>query len=393
MMGQYRGMGLTAGHKGREQKRRGGSLRVLACWITMGAVGAGAQQVAGAKPVATLGETSPVVESLPAAPVAQADSGQAEQAGQAGQAGQATGVIFGIVTDSDGALVEGARVVLSGAVEARTTVSDASGRFQFLAVVAGEFRLSVTAKGLAQGEIAGTLKPGGIYTAPAISLRVATANTEVNVSPETQYEIAEEEVKTEEKQRVLGIVPNYFVTYEKNPMPLAAKQKFSLGFHAALDPTHFLFAAGVAGAEQMSGTFSGFGPGPEGFGKRYGAALATSTTSEMLRGSVFPSIFRQDPRYYYKGTGTNWERTKYALESAVICKGDNGRTEANYSAILAGLTAGALSNFYYAPSDRHGAALTFESGVLSVAGVAFGHIMQEFVFRRFTTHAPLITQP
>jgi hypothetical protein len=363
-MGQKRDIRLTE-RRAVDLRRTGGlGFCVLACWMT---VGAGAQQVAA------LRAESSVVKSLPDAPVA--------------QAGEATGVIFGTVTDSDGAMVEGARVVLSGEGKVRSTVSDASGRFEFSGVVAGEFQITVTSKGLAKGEFVGTLKAGGIYTAPPISLRVEATNTEVNVSSETQYAIAEEEVKAEEKQRVLGIVPNYFVTYETNPAPLAAKQKFNLGLHVALDPTHFLFSAVAAGVEQAAGTFPGFGPGPAGYGKRYGAALATSTTSEMLRGAVFPSLFRQDPRYYYKGTGTNWERTKYALESAVICKGDNGRTETNYSAIFAGLTAGAISNFYYAPSDRHGAALTFESGALSIAGVAFGHVMQEFLFRRFTSHA------
>ena len=349
-------------------------LVLLGC---MGTV-AVAQEVTAAQP-------SAVVESLPNAPVAE---GQPVD-------GQATGIIFGVVEDSDGALIEGAQVTLtSDAMKGeRTTVSGSGGKFQFSGVVAGEFRLTITSKGLAGAEISGMLQPGGIYNAPLISLRVATANTEVNVTPLTEEQIAIEEVRTEETQRVLGIVPNYFVTYDKNPAPLRAKQKYSLGIRSALDPTHFLFAAGVAGIEQMAGMFSGYGPGPEGFGKRYGAALATTTISEMLRGSVYPSLFRQDPRYYYKGTGSTWSRTKYALEMAVVAKGDNGRWQPNYSAMLAGLTAGAISNLYYAPIDRKGAALTFESGALSLAGVGFGHLMQEFVLRGYTTHAPPVTQP
>ena len=340
------------------------------------------------------------VESLPNAPVAQvpAVEGQAVE-GQAtvGQAaeGQATGIIFGTVQDGDGALVQGAAVTLLNDTtkHERTAISDSAGKFTFPGVVAGEFRLTIHAKGLATGKIIGTLTPGEIYNSPPIRLRVATMNTEVYVTPETEYMIAQEQVKVEEKQRVLGIVPNYFVTYDKNPVPLHAKQKFSLGLHAALDPTHFAFAAGVAGFEQMTSMYPGFGPGPEGFGKRYGAALATTTTSELLRGSVYPSLFRQDPRYFYKGTGSTWSRTKYAMATAVIAKSDKGRWEANYSAIFAGLTAGAISNFYYAPSDRHGAALTIESGLISIAGVAFGHVMQEFLFRGMTPHVPTATTP
>ncbi len=387
-------------NEGKERVWRRGVVFALSVGCCLTAV-AGAQQAAGTGQVAGTQQAAPVlvssavVESLPEAPVPQAATGQAavgQAATSAGQAtaGQATGMVFGTVRDGDEALVQGADVTLidTATRQERTTVSDGGGTFTFSGVVAGDFRLMIRAKGLAAEEIAGTLTPGEIYNAPAIRLRVATANTEVMVTPETQYELAVQEVRQEEKQRVLGIVPNYFVTYEKDPVPLRAKQKFSLGLRSTLDPTHFAFAAGVAGFEQMVGMYSGFGSGPEGYGKRYGAALATTTTSELLRGSVFPSLFRQDPRYYYRGTGSNWERTKYAVETALIAKSDKGRWETNYSAIFAGFTAGAVSNFYYAPSDRHGAALTIESGFISLAGVAFGHVMQEFFFRSMTTHAP-----
>ncbi|MGA8938012.1 MAG: carboxypeptidase-like regulatory domain-containing protein [Acidobacteriaceae bacterium] len=304
-------------------------------------------------------------------------------------AGQGAGVIFGSVVDRDGDFVPGARVVLKSSTvsEERTTVSDSGGRFQFSGVAAGAFEMTATAKGLASGAISGVLQPGAVFDAPAIRLGGATSSTVVTVTPETEQQIAQKEVKVEEKQRVLGIVPNYFVTYEKNPAPLAVKQKFSLGLHEVLDPTHFVFAAAVAGYEQETNTFPGFGTGPAAYGKRMGALLATTTTSDLLRGSVYPSLFREDPRYFYKGTGTTGARVKYALESAVICRKDNGREGINWATILGGITAGAISNFYYAPSDRHGAGLTFESAGLSVAGVAFGHLMQEFLFRRFTTHS------
>jgi hypothetical protein len=202
---------------------RGLMVWVVVCCLSCGAM---AQGIAGS-----------VNAVLPDAP---APVGDAQASGA-----QGVGVIAGTVTDSDGALVAGAHVTLTGdAVKGeRTAVSDGAGRFRFEGVAAGEFRLTVTAKGLAMGEAGGTLQPGAVYEAAAISLRVATANSEVDVSPGAQRAIAEEEVKTEEKQRVLAIVPNCFVTYDKNPMPLDAKQKFDLGWHVVLDPTHFLFSA------------------------------------------------------------------------------------------------------------------------------------------------------
>ncbi len=303
--------------------------------------------------------------------------------------GQAAGVIFGSVTDSDGDLVPGAKVVLKSSAEAteRTAVSDSGGRFHFSGVAAGAFEMTATAKGLASGTIKGTVEAGGVFDAPAIRLGGATSTTVVTVTPETEHQIATQEVKQEEKQRVLGIAPNYFVTYDKHPVPLAAGQKFNLSLHSILDPTHFAFAAAVGGYEQEVNMFPGFGTGPASYGKRVGALLATTTTSELLRQAVYPSLFHEDPRYIYDGEGSTGSRLKYALRSAVICRKDNGRDGIYWSAILGGLTAGAISNLYYAPSDRHGVGLTFESGALSIAGEAFSHVLQEFLYRRFTTHS------
>jgi hypothetical protein len=317
---------------------------------------------------------------------AQAQRVDAPASGQGVEA-QASGVIFGSVTDSDGDLVPGAVVTLiRGAKKRRTSVTDGEGRFQFSGVGAGAFEIMATAQGMARGMIRGTMAEGAVVDAPPIVLRVETANTELTVRPLTEYQIAEQEVKTEEKQRVLAIVPNYFVTYDQHPVPLTAKQKYGLGLRVVLDPTHFAFSAIAAGFEQETNAFPGYGRGPQGYGKRYGADLATSTVSSLLRGSVYPSLFHQDPRYFYKGSGTVWQRTKYALATAVICKGDNGRWEPNYSSILGDLSAGALANVYYAPSDRHGAALTFENGLLSIAGEGVGHLAQEFLFRKLTRH-------
>jgi hypothetical protein len=301
------------------------------------------------------------------------------------------GTISGTVTDADGALVAGASVTLTSVGAAGKlvgkTVTGSEGGYRFEGVAAGRFRLTATARGLAAGTAAGTLLPGQQFEAAPIVLAVAVANTTVEVNL-SRKDVAVEEVHDEEQQRVLGIVPNYFVTYSRNPAPLDAKQKFNLTGHVIFDPTNFIFSAAAAGIEQGLGTFPGYGPGWEGFGKRYGAALANASTSTLLRGGVFPALLRQDPRYYYRGVGSVRSRAAYALETAVICKGDNGRWQPNYSSFLGNLGAGAISNLYYPASSRHGAALTFENALLGIAGDGVGHLMQEFLFKRFTRKGP-----
>ena len=297
--------------------------------------------------------------------------------------------VSGTVTDVDGALVAGATVTLSSAsvTTGKTVATDSQGRFKFVGVVPGNLTLSVSATGLAPGSASATVQAGQIFEAAPVVLRVATANSEVMVTL-TKTEIATEDVRVAETQRFVGFIPNYYVSYSRQFVPLDAKQKFGLGFHVVLDPTNFLFAAVTAGIEQANDTIPGYGRGPDGYGKRYGAALALASSATLFRGALFPALFHQDPRYFYKGTGTVWARTWYALSTAVRCKGDNGRWQPNYAGIVGDLSAGALTNAYYPASSRDGAALTFENGLLSTAGVGVGHVLQEFLFKRLTTHTP-----
>jgi hypothetical protein len=103
---------------------------------------------------------------------------------------------------------------------------------------------------------------------------------------------------------------------------------------------------------------------------------------------VLPSLLKQDPRYFYKGTGTKRSRFFYAIANSVICKGDNGKWQANYSSILGGLASGAISNLYYPAADRNDAALTFENALIGIGTAAAANLLQEFVVRRLTPHAP-----
>jgi hypothetical protein len=153
-----------------------------------------------------------------------------------------------------------------------------------------------------------------------------------------------------------------------------------------LDPTHFAAAAIAAGVQQANDTYPGFGQDAAGYGQRFGADLATSTTATILRATVFPILFHQDPRYFYRGTGSKWSRAEYALSTAFISKGDNGKWQPAYASIAANFSAGALSNLYYAPSDRKGAQLTVDNALIGIGGVAVGHLFQEFLFDKVNSH-------
>jgi hypothetical protein len=302
---------------------------------------------------------------------------------------QATGSIVGKVVDQRGAPVYGAHVTLtrSGRSSPITTETDQNGQFSFANIAPGPFQISITATAFKPNTISDALKPGEYHTLSTVALALAPVVTQVVVKPESV--IAREQVKQEEQQRVLGIVPNFYVTYLPNAAPLDSRQKFQLAWKSTVDPVTFGLVAAIAGLEQVDGQYSGFGTGAEGYAKRYGASYADVAIGTFLGSAVLPSVFKQDPRFFYKADGTVRQRLYYAIAAAVICKGDNGRWQPNYSDILGSLGAGAISNLYYPPQDRNGAALTFESTAIGIGATAAANVLQEFVIPKLTFKFPL----
>ncbi len=297
-----------------------------------------------------------------------------------------TGNVTGTVLDSTGAAVARAHVFLkpSDSSPGQEVVSGDDGQFAFANVPPGPFQVTITAEGFSTMVSSGVLHPGEYCVVPKIELAVATAITEVRVTPLSPVELAEAQLKEEEKQRVFGVLPNFYVTYVSDAAPLTSKQKFKLAWRSSIDPVTFAVTGAVAGLQQAQNDYSGYGQGAAGYGRRYGAAYGNAVAGTFIGGAILPSLLKQDPRYFYKGTGTTRSRVLYAIANAVICKGDNGRWQANYSAIIGSLAAGGISNLYYPAQNRDGAALTFENTLIGIGESAAVNIIQEFIVPRFT---------
>ncbi len=305
----------------------------------------------------------------------------------------ATASVSGTITDQDGAVHEGVHITLEPAskggssVASRTAVSDSNGQFRFTDLPSGIFQLIVSSPGFQPRTISGTLNAGEALTVPKIVLLVAATTTQVEVTASTA-EIAQAQLQQEEQQRLFAVIPNFYTVYDQHPVPLTPKQKYKLAFRFTADPSSFVITGIIAGVEQASNQFKGYGQGAEGYGKRYAAAYGDFLISNLLSNAVLPVIFRQDPRYYYKGTGGWRSRALYAIANSVVRKGDNGRWQPDYSDILGGLAAGGISNLYYPAKDRNGVALTFESAAIGIGGSAVGNLFQEFLSKKITPKAP-----
>jgi hypothetical protein len=196
-------------------------------------------------------------------------------------------------------------------------------------------------------------------------------------TPQDTHAQADRELKQQETQRMLGIVPAFNEVIGGKAVPLTPKQKFSLFFHSAFDPYQFGIVAIDAGIEQAQGEFPEYHYGIEGYARRYAAAFTDNFDGNFWGNAVLPSILHQDPRYYRLGHGNPMRRILYSASTAVICKGDNGHWEPNYSNVSGNLIGGAISNFYYPASDR-GIGLTFERGLTVTATGAVGALAEEF---------------
>jgi hypothetical protein len=295
------------------------------------------------------------------------------------------GSISGTIVDQSGAVVAGARVKLTadGQAQSQQALSGSDGQFFFPSVTPGTFQLAITSAGFATQTFSGTLHPGEVETLPQIAMNVADARIEVQVGL-TQVEVAEEEIKYEEKQRVLGVIPNFYVSYIPNAAPLDAKQKFKLAFRTMIDPFTFVVVAGTAGVEQAQNHFAEYGQGAQGYAKRFAANYGDATTGTLIGAAILPALLKQDPRYFYKGTGSVPSRAAYAIANSVICKGDNGRWQPNYSNVLGSLAAGGISNLYYPEQDRNGAGLTVENGAIGIGATAISNLFQEFIVKKLT---------
>jgi hypothetical protein len=301
---------------------------------------------------------------------------------------QLAGSVNGTVVDTTGAVVVGARVTLTHADQSppQEVLSGAYGQYSFSNVVPGSFQITITAAGFAAQTSSGILHSGEVYMAPVSALAPANVTTEVRVTVPPS-EVAQEQVKAQEKQRVLGIVPNFYVSYIPDAAPLTPKLKFRLAWRTMIDPVTFALTGIGAGVQQAQNDFSEYGQGVEGYAKRFGASYADNVTSTFFGSALLPTLLKQDPRYFYKGTGSTGSRILYAIASSVICKGDNQRWQPNYSAILGGFASGGISNLYYPPKDR-GAALVFESTLIGTGETAIINLFQEFVVKKFTPHVP-----
>ena len=301
---------------------------------------------------------------------------------------QALGSISGKVVDQTGVSISAAKVALAREDKSihREVLTDDDGRFSFTDLPPGPFHLTISSPDLTPQTFDDTLQPGQAYAFPLVMLTIATQVTEVRVGI-TPEEEATMEVHDEEKQRVLGFIPNFYVSYVPNPAPLTRKLKFHLAWKSSTDPFTLGGVGVLAGIEQATNKWKEYGQGAQGYAKRYGASYADVAAGTFIGNAVLPSLFKQDPRYFYKGTGSKRSRILHALLGTFEARSDSGKWEPNYSNVLGSAAAGGISNLYY-PANRRGVGLVFSTMLVRLCEITAANFFEEFLGTKVTSNVP-----
>jgi hypothetical protein len=213
--------------------------------------------------------------------------------------------------------------------------------------------------------------------APAGSSSSSSSGSSAQTPPQqSQHDTAEEQLKAQEHQRVLGVMASFNTTQNPDALPLSSRQKFSLFFKSATDPWPFGLAAVVAGINQAHDSEPSWGQGMKGYATRFGASYSDYFIGNFFGNAVLPSLWHEDPRFFQKTSGSGFSRFLWAAASTVWCKRDNGKWGPNYSNVAGNLIGAAIGRAYYPASERTVSDTITDGLTVSAEGVVGAEVIE-----------------
>ena len=137
--------------------------------------------------------------------------------------------------------------------------------------------------------------------------------------------------------------------------PLTAKEKFQVFLHSTYSPQTFANAAIDEAVDRMKGDHlnPAYERGMMGASQRYGIELSTNETDIFFQRFLFPTLLKQDPRYFRNPNLKLMPRILYSMSRVVLTRTDNGGETINASRILGSTASRAISDLYV-PGERQG---------------------------------------
>src|SRR5438876_4738915 len=178
-------------------------------------------------------------------------------------------------------------------------------------------------------------------------------------------------------KRVFGVLPNYRTADGSRPFePISTRQKFTIASKDSFDWPVYLISGAFASLYQLEDQNPSFGQGLKGYAKRYAGAYGDQAIGNMMTEAIFPSLLREDPRYFRRGEGGKWSRIGYAMSRILITRTDAGRPRFNFSELVGNSSAVAISNAYY--PDTRTVSDNTQKLAIQLATDMFSNVLKEF---------------
>lgn len=153
--------------------------------------------------------------------------------------------------------------------------------------------------------------------------------------------------------RIFTVMANYGTVENATVLPpLTTGQKYRLASAGVFDYFTYPFCAGLAAISQAHDDPKSWGQGWGAYGKRFGASFGDNGIGTYMTTAIFPSILKEDPRYYQMGHGPFRKRAWHGIERLFVTRTDSGQDRFNYSESVGNAVAAAISNTYHPAEDR-----------------------------------------
>lgn len=170
--------------------------------------------------------------------------------------------------------------------------------------------------------------------------------------------------------------------------------KFKLAANDSIAVSSIAASALSAGYGQAINSPEGYGQGGEGYGKRFGAAMARNASYNMFGNFVIASVMHEDPRFFVKKDLSFKESVRYAAVRVFVTRSDSGQPVPNYAGMVGPLAAEALANTYY-PAGNNGVGDMFIRYSADLGWIFGGNLLKQYwpKINRKLHLAPLPTEP
>lgn len=169
----------------------------------------------------------------------------------------------------------------------------------------------------------------------------------------------------------------FFPDIAASPHPLSTGGKFELFVNESISPETVVVSGISAGFEQWRDTPPGYGLGAEGYGKRFGASMATNASSNFFGTFLGASLLRQDPRFFPQTHPTFWGSVTYSARRLFVTRSDSGNEVFNASGLIGPLAGETLANTYL-PKTEQTSAKTGERYGIDLAWKFAGNMFKNY---------------